>query len=91
MVITFDPAKNAVNIAKHGLSLADFSGFDAMPLTLRDDRQDYGEVRWRAFGNIDGVACCLVYTLRGRTMRLISLRRANAKERQRHGLQAQPD
>jgi uncharacterized DUF497 family protein len=86
VIIEFDPAKNAVNIAKHGLSLADFSGFDAVPLTFRDDRQDYGEIRWRAFGLIDDVACCLVYTVRGQTMRLISLRRANARERSLHGL-----
>ncbi|MDR6126060.1 uncharacterized DUF497 family protein [Sphingomonas sp. SORGH_AS802] len=28
MEVTFDPAKDAANIAKHGLSLADAAGFD---------------------------------------------------------------
>ncbi len=86
MAIEFDPVKDAANIAKHGLSLADFAGFDDVPLVIADQRQDYGEARWQAFGRIDGIACCLVYTSRGQTMRLISLRRCNARERMRHGL-----
>ncbi len=84
MGIEFDPAKDATNIAKRGLSLADFAGFDADPVVIVDDRFDYGEVRYRAFGWIDGVAHMIVYTMRGRTMRLISFRRANAKEMRRH-------
>jgi len=43
--VTFDPAKDAANIAKHGLSLADFAGFDSASITEIDDRYDYGEVR----------------------------------------------
>ncbi|MBU6165211.1 MAG: BrnT family toxin [Alphaproteobacteria bacterium] len=86
MGIEFDPAKNAANISKHGLALAEFAGFDAPPLVIDDQRQDYGEPRWLAYGQIGGVAHCLVFTLRGETMRLISLRRANDRERTRHGL-----
>jgi hypothetical protein len=29
-----------------------------------DDRYDYGEVRYRAYGFIDGVAYCLTFTAR---------------------------
>ena len=36
----------------------------------------YEERRFRLYGEIDGVAYCLAATLRGRTVRAISLRRA---------------
>lgn len=84
MATTFDPAKDAENQAKHGLSLADFAGFDADPLVLVDDRFEYGETRFRAFGRIDGKGHCLVYTLRGGDLRLISFRRAHEKEMRRY-------
>lgn len=85
MNIEFDPAKNAANIAKHGLSLADFSGFDETPWIVVDDRKDYGETRYLGIGRIDGSGHCIVFTLRGRTMRLISFRRARDKEMRRYG------
>ncbi|WP_353227729.1 BrnT family toxin [Novosphingobium sp.] len=84
MDIEFDPAKDSDNIAKHGVSLADFAGFDAMPVTIADDRQDYGEARFRAFGRIDGVPHMIAYTVRSGKVRLISFRRAHAKEMRRH-------
>ena len=84
MGVAFDPAKNAANILKHGVSLADFAGFDAAPVEIVDDRFDYGEKRFRAFGRIEGLAYCLVYTPTGDDMRLISFRRAHAKEMRRY-------
>ena len=36
--IEFDPEKDVVNQAKHGLSLADFAGFDAEPIVKADGR-----------------------------------------------------
>lgn len=85
MDIEFDSAKDQENKAKHGLALADFDGFDDDPLVVVDDRRDYGEDRFRAFGRIDGTGHCLVYTLRGDKMRLISFRRAHEKEMRRYG------
>lgn len=85
MDIEFDPAKDERNIAEHGLSFVNFTGFDAEPIVVTDDRFDYGEVRYRAFGRIGGKGHCLVFTLRGETMRLISFRRAHEKEMRRHG------
>lgn len=85
MAIEFDPAKDAENRAKHGLSFGDFQGFDNEPLVLIDDRFDYGEQRYRAIGRISGKGHCLVFTTRGGTMRLISYRRAREKEMRAHG------
>jgi len=87
MEVTFDPAKDAANIAKHGLSLADATGFDlANALVVADDRYDYGEARFRAFGRVDGQARCLVFAVRSDEIRAISYRRAHEKEMRRHGL-----
>jgi uncharacterized protein len=84
MEFEFDPEKDARNQAKHGLSLADFSGFDADPVVVADDRRDYGEERFRAFGMVDGKPHSIAFTVRGNAMRLISFRRAHAKELKRY-------
>lgn len=76
----FDPAKDAANFEAHGLKLSDFAGFDMKPAVVEDGRVDYGEVRFRAFGRIDGEGYCLVYTERDTGPRLISFRRAHEKE-----------
>jgi uncharacterized protein len=87
MKITFDPAKDGINISKHGVSLV-----RAVDLEIRafveDRRTDYGEVRYRAWGFIDGKAHCLAFTDRDGTLRAISLRRAHKKEMDRY---APPD
>jgi uncharacterized DUF497 family protein len=84
MPFEFDPGKDAANIAKHGLSLGDFDGFDAEPVISVDDRLDYGEVRYRAFGRVRGDGRCLVFTMRKGIMLLISYRAAREKELRRH-------
>jgi uncharacterized DUF497 family protein len=85
MDIEFDPAKDAANIAKHGLSLADASKLDLLTAAvIVDDRADFGETRFRAFGRIDGEGFHLAFTVRGTTLRPISFRRAHEKEMRRH-------
>ena len=79
----FDPAKEAINLAKHGISLARWIDLEVFAI-VADDRFDYGESRYRAYGMIDGVSYCLVFTVRNERYRPISLRRAHAKEMRRH-------
>ncbi len=87
MNIVFDPAKDKANIAKHGLSLADAAEFEMAGAVVEpDDRIDYGESRFRAFGRVDGEARCLVFTVTQSAVRVISYRRAHAKEMKRYGL-----
>ena len=85
MAATFDPDKDRINIAKHGLSLASFNGFDEPPIVKLDDRFAYGEARYRAWGRIHGQFYCLAYTVRATDIRLLSFRWAHAKEMRRHG------
>jgi uncharacterized DUF497 family protein len=82
-MIDFDPAKEEINLSKHGVSLARWVDLD-IKVTFVDDRRDYGEVRYRAYGLIDGATYCLVFTDRNGLVRPISLRRAHAKEMSRH-------
>jgi len=82
--VTFDPAKDAGNIRKHGISLARAKDFDFdTAYYLDDDSQDYGEIRVIAISWLDA----LLYTLIFRddnapdTIRAISLRKATGQER----------
>jgi uncharacterized DUF497 family protein len=82
MEIEFDPAKNAKNVADRKLSLARAAElFKGRVFELLDERRDYGEIRRLAFGRIDGRLHVCVYTDRGEIRRIISLRKANAREK----------
>ena len=49
---------------------------------IDDDRRDYGEIRFRAFGIARGFRLCLVFTLRGdgEIIRLITIFIVNQKD-----------
>jgi uncharacterized DUF497 family protein len=79
----FDPAKESINLFKHRVSLARWVDLEVRAI-VEDDRFDYGEPRFRAYGHIDGIAYCLVFTVRNERYRPISLRRAHAKEMKRY-------
>ncbi|MEY2875332.1 MAG: hypothetical protein RLZZ373_2703 [Pseudomonadota bacterium] len=84
MRFTFDPKKDAANIAKHGLSLADAPLVFEAPhkLTLESPRPD--ELRFMdvVLVEVAGVVLVLVYVLREPdVVRAISLRRASKQER----------
>jgi uncharacterized DUF497 family protein len=81
MEIEFDPDKDAVNRDKHGASLALAAELTDI-VVVRDER--FSEERFRLYGWIDGVRYCAAVTLRGETVRIISLRRAHRKEFRRH-------
>jgi len=81
MDVEFDLAKDAANIAKHGISLARARDLELLAY-VEDDR--YAEPRFRLYGLIDGSAYCLAGTDRDGVIRAISLRRAHAKELRRY-------
>jgi uncharacterized DUF497 family protein len=81
MEITFDPAKDASNRHKHGVSLADAARID--PDSLRywvDERIDHSETRYRGQGLIGDRLYSVAFRIRDGVMRVISLRKANARE-----------
>jgi uncharacterized protein len=79
----WDERKNRLNIEKHGIALSDSAQVFVLPLIIRlDERKDYSEPRWIALGNLDGTIVVLVFTRRGDTIRMISMRKGNKHERQ---------
>jgi uncharacterized protein len=82
-MIEYDPAKDALNRTQHGVPLRfAMALFDSEGvLQKQDQRQDYGEDRLIAFGWIAGRLFVCVFTWRGNVRRIISLRKANTRER----------
>lgn len=85
MAYEFDPAKDRSNFAKHGLTLAAAEGFEWETAVVREDmRRRYTEQRFEATGYIGDRLHVMVFCLRGGAVRVISLRKANAREVQRY-------
>lgn len=85
MNITFDAAKDAVNLAKHGISLAAAAQLDwDNALVSQDDRQEYGELRQVALAPMENRLWVVVFTDRPEGRRVISLRKANLREYHRY-------
>lgn len=81
MEYEWDDAKSRANFAKHGVPFETVETFDwQSALVLADDRRDYSEIRHIALGGIGGRLHVLVFTVRGRRIRVISLRKANMRE-----------
>ena len=84
-MIEFDPAKDASNLDKHGLSLGDAESFEWQTAVVREDmRASYPKPRFEAVGYMGERLHVMVFCLRGDTVRVISLRRANAREVKRY-------
>jgi uncharacterized DUF497 family protein len=85
MDVSFDPAKDARNVALRGISLARAMDFDwSSALVVEDRRQDYGEPRYQAPGLIEERLHMLIYTPRAGRIHIISLRKANDREVRRY-------
>lgn len=82
MHIAFDPAKDAINRAKHGVSL----GFgeriwaDEAILVVPTIQIEDGEQRFRAIGMVDGRLWTAVHVYREGIVQMISVRRSNDGE-----------
>ena len=86
MDITFDLRKDALNIEKHRVSLAEAAKLDWDTLQEKPDtRQDYGEERFIGYGFINNRLYCVIFTDRGDKRRIISLRKANPREIKNYG------
>ncbi|HKX42704.1 MAG TPA: BrnT family toxin [Burkholderiaceae bacterium] len=81
MQIDFDPAKDATNKAKHGVSLAVASELDwDAAVVWVDDRFEYGETRMIALAPATSILYYVAFVDRGDVRRIISARRANRRE-----------
>ena len=79
--ITFDPDKDAANVAKHALSLALARDLEWDTLQWTEDtRRTYGETRMAGYAFMGERLYGVVYVVRGDVLRVISLRKANQRE-----------
>ena len=83
MPAEFDPKKNAVNLRKHGVSLSEGDGVlnDPLAVTIEDPSAE-AEQRFVTIGtNAFGSVMVVVWAGRGEDIRIISVRKAEPKER----------
>ncbi len=81
MDISFDPAKRDATLAARGLDFADAGTvFAGLTATIPDERFDYGEDRYITAGYLSSRCVVIVWTPRGSSRRIISMRFAHASE-----------
>jgi len=78
----WDENKRVSNLEKHGIDFRDAARFfDSDVICFEDNRQNYGEKRYIALGKIEGRLVVTACTWRNRNVRILSMRKANARER----------
>lgn len=79
--LEWDATKSSQNLAKHCLDFVTaVDVFQDFYIEQLDNRKPYGEERYIVLGNLQGREVVLIYTPRGNKKRIISLRKANARE-----------
>ena len=83
LIIEFDEEKRRKILIERGLDLADASlVFADEHVQIEDDRQDYGEKRYRVWGFLHNRRVSLVWTPRNGRRRIITMRYAHEQEHQ---------
>jgi uncharacterized DUF497 family protein len=86
MEITFDPVKRDKTLRERRLDfLRAVEIFDGPNYRFVDDRFDYGEERIVTIGYLDERMMVVVWTQRGSARHVISMRKANDREKVRYG------
>ena len=86
MRITYDPAKRAETLRERGLDFEEAAEvFAGVVIDIPDERFEYGEARVLTVGHLRGRMVVVVWTARGDTRQVISMRKASAREQARFG------
>lgn len=84
-MVEFDPAKREATLESRGLDMADAGDVLAGDtITIEDDRRDYGEPRYISIGHLKGRMVIVAWTPRDDAWRIISMRKANDREKERY-------
>jgi uncharacterized DUF497 family protein len=82
--ISFDPTKRERTLVERGLDFADAAlVFDGEVRTAPDERRDYGEDRYITAGHLRGRLVVMVWTPRGQSRHVISMRHCHEREARR--------
>lgn len=85
MELEWDEEKRQRTLNERGLDFADIVDFDFVTgHTTRDSRFEYGETRNVTVGYLHDRLCVLCWTLREGHFRVISLRKANDREKRNY-------
>ncbi len=85
MQIEYDEGKDSKNQRKHGISLSQANRFEFDTAAhFTDKREEYGKARYVSIGYIEDRLYVMVWTKRTEALRIISLRKANKRERTRY-------
>ena len=79
----WDEGKRAETLLHRGIDVASMEYFD-WDTAMHRPSDRYGEIRWSSIGLIGNRLYRVVWTERGQTVRIISLRKANAREALRY-------
>ena len=81
MKFEWDEAKRRTNLTRHRIDFAELGEvFEGAPLTVLDDRYDYGERRYLTFGLLKGRVVAIAHTGFDDVIRIISARKAERYE-----------
>ena len=80
LLFAFGPAKSTANHDKHGIDFIEAQALWLDPNRVVLAANTKGEPRWLLIGRYAGRHWVAVFTVRGRTVRLISVRRARITE-----------
>lgn len=82
MRFEWNDKKNQINQEKHGLNFQDAEIiFGGRTISFIDDRKNYGEERFITMGELQGRVIIIVHTERNSVIRIISMRKANEREK----------
>jgi uncharacterized DUF497 family protein len=92
MAITYDPAKREWTLRERGLDFERAEEvFAGLTLDIPDLRRDYGELRINSVGHLDRRMVIVCWTPRGNRRHVISMRKANEREKARYGKRFEED
>ena len=81
MRFTWSERKRSINLKEHGLDFVDAPRvFEGLTYTYGDDRFAYGEQRFVTLGLLAGVPVSVAHTEADDEIRVISFRKATARE-----------
>ena len=87
MEIEYDPVKRELVLSARGLDMARCGeAFDTFHLTKPDERHSEHEQRFRSFASLDNTVVIIAWTQRGNVRRIITMWKANDRERQSYRL-----
>ena len=82
MEFNWDEGKRLSNLTKHGLDFEDAHwAFTDETFVIEDTRREYGEPRFILYGPLFGRVVVVAFTVRGDDIRILSMRKANQRER----------